>query len=262
MNDYSSIIEKVKNWAREVGRIQLEGLRQILTVASKSNEYDLVTNIDTQSERELIKRIRAAYPGHSVLAEESGMLSGDSEYLWIVDPLDGTVNYAHRYPVFCISIALQYRGEIVLGVVYAPALQELFEAIKGEGAYLNGAGLQVAEAAELNKAILATGFPYDKATDPDNNLNYFKELVPQINGIRRTGSAAYDLCNVAAGRFNGYWEFKVNRWDIAAGTLIVQEAGGKVVYLPSKKGIGLIAGNQSICDLVHGELVRVNPALL
>lgn len=261
MDGYLAILEEAKLWAREVGRIQVEGMKEILTIANKSSEYDLVTNIDTQSEQELIKRIYEEYPEHAILSEESGVLGKDSEYLWIVDPLDGTVNYAHRYPVFCISLALQYRGEVVLGVVYAPALQELFEAVKGEGAYLNGVKLQVSEITDLNKAILATGFPYDKAYDPDNNLNYFRELVPKINGIRRTGSAAYDLCNVAAGRFNGYWEFKVNRWDIAAGTLIVQEAGGKVVYLPSKKGIGLIAGNHSICDSVRRELVRVNPAL-
>lgn len=120
----------------------------------------------------------------------------------------------------------------------------------------------MAEVKELNKALLATGFPYDKAIDPENNLNYFNEVVPKINGIRRTGSAACDLCNVAAGRFNGYWEFKVNRWDIAAGILILQEAGGKVVYLPSKKGIAMIAGNETICDLIQQELVRVNPSLI
>lgn len=261
MNEYLTILEKAKLWAREVGRIQVEGLEQNIAVDCKSSEYDLVTNIDTQSEQVLINRIKEEYPEHGILAEESGVSGGDSEYLWIVDPLDGTVNYAHGYPVFCISLALQVHGEVVLGVVYAPALRELFEAVKGQGAYLNGVKLQVSEITDLNKAILATGFPYDKATDPDNNLNYFQELVPKINGIRRTGSAAYDLCNVAAGWFNGYWEFKVKRWDIAAGTLILQEAGGKVVYLPSKKGIGLIAGNQSICDLVHRELVRVNPAL-
>lgn len=261
MNEYLTILEKAKSWAREVGRIQMEGLRQNIAIGCKSSEYDLVTNIDTQSEQVLINRIKEEYPEHGILAEESGVSGGDSEYLWIVDPLDGTVNYAHRYPVFCISLALQFHGEVVLGVVYASALQELFEAVKGQGAYLNGVKLQVSEITDLNKAILATGFPYDKATDSDNNLNYFQELAPKINGIRRTGSAAYDLCNVAAGRFNGYWEFKVNRWDIAAGTLIVQEAGGKVTYLPSKKGIGLIAGNRSICDLIHRELVRVNPDL-
>lgn len=262
MKEYFTILEKVKTWVQDVGQIQLEGLKQVLTISSKSSDYDLVTNIDTQSERELITRINGEFPGSAILSEEAGTSSGNNDYLWIIDPLDGTVNYAHRYPVFCISVALQYQGEVVLGVVYAPALQELFEAVKGQGAFLNGSKLQVAEVKELSKAILATGFPYDKAIDPENNLNYFNELVPKINGIRRTGSAAYDLCNVAAGRFNGYWEFKVNRWDIAAGTLILQEAGGKVVYLPSKKGIGVIAGNETICDLVHQELIRVNPSLI
>lgn len=262
MENYSIILEKVKTWVREVGQIQLKGLEQTLTVDRKSSEYDLVTNIDIQSEQELISRIKREYPGHAILSEESGASEEDSEYLWIIDPLDGTVNYAHRYPVFCISLALQYCDETVLGVVYVPAFNELFEAVKGQGAYLNGVRLQVAEINELSKAILVTGFPYDKATDPENNLSYFNHLVPQINGIRRTGSAAYDLCNVAAGRINGYWEFKVKRWDIAAGVLIVKEAGGEAVYLPCKKWIGLIAGNESICKLIQRELVRVNPSLL
>lgn len=263
MRDYLTILNKAKAWVKEVGEFQLEGLADSnLTVNSKSSEYDLVTNIDTRSEQELIRRIKEEYPGHAILSEESGFSNDVSEYLWIIDPLDGTVNYAHHYPVFCISLALQFHGEIVLGIVYAPALRELFEAVKGQGAYLNGAKIQVGKIDELSKAILATGFPYDKATDRENNLNYFNHLVPRINGIRRTGSAAYDLCNVAAGRFNGYWEFKVNRWDIAAGVLMVEEAGGKIIYLPSKKGIGLAAGNNKICKLIHEELIKVNPELL
>ncbi len=262
MNEYLTILEKVKTWVREVGQIQLDGLKQNLTIDCKSSKYDLVTNIDTQSEQELIKRIKAEFPEHGILSEESGSTGENSEYLWIIDPLDGTVNYAHRFPVFTISLALQSRGKVILGVVYAPALQELFEAVKDQGAYLNGARLQVAEVKELSKAILATGFPYDKASDPENNLNYFNHLVPQINGVRRTGSAAWDLCNVAAGRFNGYWEFKVNRWDIAAGVLMVEEAGGGIIYLPSKKGIGLIAGNADLCKDINRELAKVNPKLL
>lgn len=262
MDDYLTILDKAKAWVKEVGAIQLEGLADHnLIVNSKSSEYDLVTNIDTRSEQELIRRIKAEYPGHAILSEESGTSSDVSEYLWIIDPLDGTVNYAHRFPIFCISLALQFHGEIVLGIVYAPALGELFETVKGQGAYLNGAKLQVGKINELSKAILATGFPYDKATDRENNLNYFNHLVPRINGIRRTGSAAYDLCNVAAGRFNGYWEFKVNHWDIAAGVLMVEEAGGEIIYLPGKKGIGLVAGNNKICKLIHEELIKVNPEL-
>lgn len=262
MDDYLTILDKAKAWVEEVGAIQLEGLTgNNLTVNSKSSEYDLVTNIDTRSEQELIRRIKAEYPGHAILSEESGISNDVSEYLWIIDPLDGTVNYAHRFPVFCISLALQYCGEVVLGIVYAPALRELFETVKGQGAYLNGVKIQVGMINELSKAILATGFPYDKATDRENNLNYFNHLVPRINGIRRTGSAAYDLCNVAAGRFNGYWEFKLNRWDIAAGVLMVEEAGGEIIHLPSKKGIGLIAGNNKICKLIYEELIKVNPEL-
>ena len=261
MVEYLAILAKVKSWVREVGQIQLEGLKQSLTVDWKSSEYDLVTNIDTRSERELINRIKAEYPEHGILSEEAGSTGEDSEFLWIIDPLDGTVNYAHGFPVFTISVALQYRAAVILGVVHAPALGELYEAAEGYGAYLNGVRLQVAQVSELNKAILATGFPYDKASDPENNLNYFNHLVPQINGVRRTGSAAWDLCNVAAGRLNGYWEFKVNRWDIAAGALMVAEAGGEIIYLPSKKGIGLIGGNPNICRQIYREMVKVNPEL-
>lgn len=126
MNEYFNTLEKVKTWVRDVGQIQLEGLKQVLTISSKSSDYDLVTNIDTVSERELINRINREFPGSAILSEEAGASGGNNDYLWIIDPLDGTVNYAHRYPVFCISVALQYRGEVVLGVVYAPALQELF----------------------------------------------------------------------------------------------------------------------------------------
>jgi myo-inositol-1(or 4)-monophosphatase len=260
MFDRMMAIDNVKKWVAEVGAIQLKRLAaNDLGIRNKSTEFDLVTDVDQQSEQILIGRIKETYPGHSVLAEESGQSSRDSEYLWIIDPLDGTTNYAHGFPIFSISVALQYQGEVILGVVYIPAPGEMFHALKGDGAFLNGNRIKVSETTELKKALLATGFPYDKAIDPNNNLNYFCHMVPQIAGIRRSGSAAYDLCMVAAGRYDGYWELKLNLWDIAAGTLMVEEAGGQIIPLSGKKGISIIAANEGLGAFILAELQKVNP---
>jgi myo-inositol-1(or 4)-monophosphatase len=262
MFDRMMVLENVKKWVIEVGEMQRLGLtRQDIGIQNKSTEFDLVTDIDRQSEMLLTGWIKKAYPDHAILAEESGRTSQDSDYLWIIDPLDGTTNYAHGYPVFGISIALQYQGETILGVVYAPVLHEMFQAVKGEGAYCNGKRLKVSSTGELKKALLATGFPYDKAVDPNNNLNYFNRMVPQIVGIRRSGSAAYDLCSVAAGRLDGYWELKLKPWDVAAGILIVRESGGHVIHFEGEKGISLIAAGEKIGGFILAELREVNPEL-
>ncbi|MCL6588966.1 MAG: inositol monophosphatase [Firmicutes bacterium] len=259
--DYETALMKVKSWLMEVGALQLQGLKADLAIRSKSNEFDLVTEIDGRSEEILVDAIRREYPDHSILSEEAGAIKNQPEYRWVIDPLDGTVNYAHRFPVFSISVALQFRGETLLGAVYVPSLNELFTALKGRGAFCNGAPIQVSPIQELSQSLLATGFPYDRATDPDNNLNYFCHIVPKIGGVLRSGSAAFDLCNVACGRVNGYWEFKLSPWDVAAGALIVEEAGGTVDYLASKKGVALIAGNRAINGLIYQELRKVSPGL-
>ncbi|HEX3046282.1 MAG TPA: inositol monophosphatase family protein [Bacillota bacterium] len=259
--DYETALKKVTSWLLGVGKLQLEGLKADLNIRSKSNEYDLVTEIDQRSEQLLVSAIQREYPDHSILSEEAGAIENKSDYVWVIDPLDGTVNYAHRFPIFCISVALQFRKETLLGAVYVPVLGELFTALKGQGAFLNHALIHVSPITQLGQSLLATGFPYDRATDPDNNLNYFCQLVPKIGGISRSGSAAFDLCNVACGRINGYWEFKLSPWDVAAGALIVAEAGGTVDYIAGKKGIALIAGNQSISGLIYQELRQVNPKL-
>jgi myo-inositol-1(or 4)-monophosphatase len=262
MLDRMKILENVKEWVAEVGEVQRRGLAgKKFGIERKSTEFDLVTDIDRQSEHLLTGWVQKEYPDHAVLAEESGRSSWESDYLWVIDPLDGTTNYAHGYPMFGISIALQFKGETILGVFFAPVLNQMFETVKEEGAYCNGKRLKVSSTSELKEALLATGFPYDKAVDPHNNLNYFNHLIPQIAGIRRSGSAAYDLCSVAAGRLDGYWELKLKPWDVAAGILMVEEAGGQVIHLEGEKEISLIASGEKLGGLILAELQRVNPGI-
>ena len=189
---------------------------------------NLVTQVDTRSEKAILKYLGTRFPGHAFLAEESGSSARTSEFLWIIDPLDGTTNYAHGYRSYCVSIALSICGTVVLGVVYDPNLDELFTAVKGRGARLNGKKFSVSPTASLSKSLLATGFPYDVRESRNNNLDHFANFALRSQAVRRAGSAALDLCHTACGRFDGYWELKLGPWDVAAGSLMVVEAGGKV----------------------------------
>ncbi|WP_425446425.1 inositol monophosphatase family protein [Dethiothermospora halolimnae] len=255
MINLNKTLEEVKDWAREVGEIQKDNFgKQDLKISSKTTEIDLVTEVDEMSEKYIIDRIRERYPEHGILSEEAGKDKENTEYMWIIDPLDGTINYAQGLPIFAISIALQYKKETVLGVVYLPMLDEMFQAIKGEGAYLNGKRLKVNDRRDLRYCVLATGFPYDRAEDDDNNVNYFSNFVPKVKGIRRMGAAAYDLANVAAGRLDGYWELKLSIWDIAAASLMIEEAGGKIKYIPNKREHSIVAGNKDICNKIYDEI--------
>lgn len=248
-------LEMTCSLARTVGEIQKANLRsKNLGVGTKSSGIDLVTEVDHYSEQYLITAIRHAYPQHAILSEEQPRQIGSSEYLWVIDPLDGTTNYAQGLPIFSISIALQYRGETIMGVVYVPLLEQMFTAARGEGAFMNGMPITVGRKTELGQSVLATGFPYDHATHADNNLNYFVHFSPRTRGIRRMGSAAFDLCNVALGTLDGYWELNLSVWDVAAGALLVEEAGGRVVYLPRHRGVSLVAGNSAICELLLAEM--------
>ena len=252
------ILSNVKDWVRKVGEIQKQNLgRENLYFETKSTAHDLVTEVDELSERYILQAIAEKYPNHSIMAEESGD-SGklESEYKWVIDPLDGTTNYAHGLPIFSISIALQFRGETVLGVVYVPMLDLLFEAIRGEKAFVNGKRLEVGKKNRLSQCLLATGFPYDKAHNKDNNIDYFSRITPQARGIRRLGSAAYDLANVAAGIYDGYWELNLKPWDVAAGILLVEEAGGKVIRLNQKRGVSIIAGNHAVAEILYKEISK------
>jgi myo-inositol-1(or 4)-monophosphatase len=190
---------------------------------------NLVTDADRQAEDCIVRTILSAHPSHRILAEERGQDgSPDSPYQWIIDPLDGTTNFAHGFPFYAVSIGLEYHGECILGVVSDPVRRELFTGIVGEGAYLNGERLCVSPIDELERSLLVTGFAYNIRETADNNLDHFSRISLRAQAIRRTGSAALDLCYVASGRFDGYWEVKLSPWDMAAGIVMVREAGGVV----------------------------------
>ncbi|AIE60014.1 inositol monophosphatase family protein [Bacillus methanolicus] len=251
-NEWNQILQHIKQWVKEAGEEQLRRMDQPVRINEKSAAIDLVTEMDIWTENFLLNKIRQHYPGHSILTEESGIHNGEEGYKWVIDPIDGTTNYAHGFPLFCISIAVQQNGDTVIGVVYVPALNELYEAVKGQGAFLNGRPIQVSSRKKLNQSVVTTGFPYDRATEPNNNVRHFVNVVTKVRDIRRTGSAAYDLCQVAAGRFDGYWELKLNPWDIEAGMLLVNEAKGKTKAVKQEKGYYVLAGNPYIFEILDG----------
>jgi len=221
--------------AREAGALLLQYFHEGIKIEYKG-DADLVTAADRASETLIRERVRQQFPSHDVLGEEQGLNDQGSDYRWYVDPLDGTTNFAHGYPVFCVSMALEHRAlehrsdagaRRVAGVVYDPTRDELFTAEQGRGAQLNGKPIHVSKAAQLKECLLATGFPSHKR-HKNPNIHFYHQITLRTHGVRRAGSAALDLCNVASGRFDGFWEFNLNPWDTAAGVLIVEEAGGKV----------------------------------
>jgi myo-inositol-1(or 4)-monophosphatase len=213
--------------AMQAGELQRERLRLPHDIAFKG-ECDLVTEVDKGCEALIVGAILERYPDHDILAEENVYTPKGSSHRWIIDPLDGTTNYAHGFPWFAVSIALEMEGELRAGVVFHTMMNELFTAIRGEGAFLNGEPIHVSARAPLKSALLATGFPYDKFQDNENNFANFERFQLKARAVRRAGSAALDLAYVAAGRFEGFWECKLKPWDVAAGTLLVEEAGGRV----------------------------------
>lgn len=224
----------LQNLALQAGEILRAGRGQRLQIDHKG-EIDLVTEIDRRSEAFLIGEIRRRFPQDGIVAEESGGHSGRACCCWYIDPLDGTVNYAHGVPAYCVSIAYA-EGEVRLGAVYDPLHDELFSAQAGQGAFLNGRPLQVADAQTLDQSLLVTGFPYDIRTNPRNNLAQYGYFALHSLGVRRLGSAALDLCYVAAGRFDGYWELHLQPWDLAAGALIASQAGARVTTVTGEAG--------------------------
>jgi len=226
-------LSDLERLARESGAILRAGYNQEHTVQHKG-VIDLVTEIDHASESFLIGEIQSQFPGSHILAEESGETSGSHEGLWHIDPLDGTVNYAHHIPVFCVSIAYALQGNITLGAVYDPLRDEMFTAERGKGAYLNGGKIQASATTELQQSLLVTGFPYDTWDTELDNFKYFERLAKKTQGVRRLGSAALDACYVGAGRFDGFWEFALRPWDIAAAGLIAEEAGARVTAVDGK----------------------------
>lgn len=248
------------NAAKEAAKIQLEYMNKDLDIQTKASEFDLVTQADTLAEAKIIEIISKEFPEHSFLAEESGEATHDSDYLWVIDPIDGTVNYAHRFPQFCCSIGLYFKGEALLGVVYDPCRDELFTVQKGQGAFLNGKKISVSKIDTLTKALLATGFPALRDDLLQKNLDYFKLFLSKCQAIRRPGSAALDLCYVACGRIDGFWELGLSPWDTAAGALMVQESGGIVTNLDNDffdfNIKGVIATNGLLHQLIKDVLDR------
>jgi len=242
--------------AKDAGRLLRDRVGTRINVDHKGS-INIVTDVDLASEKLIREAISTYYPRHQVLAEEGGLSESESEYRWIVDPLDGTTNYAHGYPVFCVSIALECKGEIVLGVVYDPMRDELFTAEQGGGAALNNRPIRVSKTAELMQGLLSTGFPYDIKTSKLTNLDHWANFAMNAQALRRDGAAALDLCYVACGRFDGFWELNLSPWDTAAGALIVSEAGGRLTdfsggafsnYKPE-----IVASN----GLVHDRMLEV-----
>lgn len=224
-------LNQIIDWAREAGTILRSGFRQKMEIRHKGPK-DLVTEMDHRSEAYLLAQIMGAFPDHAIFSEESGRLNGMHSRQWYVDPLDGTVNYAHGIPIFSVSIAYAVDGEMQFGVVYNPIDDELYAAERGQGAALNGAAIHTTGVEQLIDALLVTGFPYTTGSpDKADNLEYFNRFVKASQGMRRLGSAALDLCYVAAGRLDGYWEVGLQPYDIAAGVLILREAGGVVTRL-------------------------------
>jgi myo-inositol-1(or 4)-monophosphatase len=250
-----SYLEPAIAIARESGALLAEMFKTPLEISYK-RPLDLVTEADRRSEALIVERLYKHFPSHAVVSEEGGGQKIPSDYCWYVDPLDGTTNFAHKFPVFCVTLGLAYRDEMIAGVVYDPARGEMFTAEKGAGAFLNGQRLHVSKTAKLSESLLATGFPpFDH--NHDLNAQLFFLFTTKSHGIRRPGSAALDLCSVAAGRFEAFWELKLNSWDKAAGSLLITEAGGRVTDLaggPSKiEASEILASN----GLVHDEMLPV-----
>jgi myo-inositol-1(or 4)-monophosphatase len=244
----------LENLARQAGAILRAGYETEHQVGYKG-VIDLVTEVDHQSEKFLLGEIQKDFPGHHIFSEESGVIQGNDEDVWYVDPLDGTVNYAHHIPIFCVSIGYAAHGTVKLGAVYDPMRDEMFLAERGMGAFLNGRPLHVSSATELQRSLLVTGFPYNAWDTPQDNFANFVKFGKLSQGVRRLGSAAIDLCYVAAGRFDGFWEMALNPWDIAAGGLIAEEAGGRVTNVTG--GEDYISPPQSVVASTPGIHARM-----
>jgi len=250
------IIQAAREAALKAGRMLRENIGKSIEISYKGT-VDLVTNFDTQAQRVIFDHLSSCFPDHDYLAEEGLSQNKGAEFRWIIDPLDGTTNYAHQFPVFTVSIALEREGEVVLGLIYDPMREEMFSAVKGKGSFLNGEGIRVSAVDDLNKSLLATGFPYDIRASKVNNITHFNNFLTRVQGIRRCGSAAMDLCYVASGRFDGFWELKLSPWDMAAGALIVQEAGGLISDFQNGEftiyGAEILASN----GLIHQQIIEV-----
>lgn len=243
-DDYRLLLEAAFRMARNAGDIHMKYFRADgLEQSTKLNDSDVVTIADQEAEAVILGYIRQHFPEHGTISEESGSDRDDREWRWVIDPLDGTTNFAMGLPPFCVSIALEHLMEAVLGVVFAPYMGECFYAVRGHGAWLNGKKIHCSDKAEISKAVVATGMPYDRNDNSDNNLAEIGRMALRVRGIRRMGSAALDLCYTAAGFLDAYWELNLKRWDVAAGQLIAAEAGVIVESIRADRGHSLLASN-------------------
>ncbi|MDE7143139.1 MAG: inositol monophosphatase, partial [Muribaculaceae bacterium] len=241
-SEYRRLLAAAFEMAEKAGEIHMryfrkEGLRQ----STKLNDSDVVTAADKEADAAIRGYIHRHFPSHGIITEEAGREREDNEWRWVADPLDGTTNFAAGLPAFCVSIALERCREAVVGVVFAPYLGECFYAVRGHGAWFNGAPVRCGSNAELSKAVVATGMPYDRNDNPDNNLAEISRMVLRVRGVRRMGSAAIDLCYTAAGFLDAYWELNLNRWDVAAGQLIATEAGAVVEPIRAGRNHSVLA---------------------
>lgn len=249
ISEYREHLAAAREAAKEAGRILMEGFGRRPEVYYKGR-INLVTDVDRRSEASIVAFLHRRFPDYTILSEEGQGYDGKGAARWIVDPLDGTTNYAHAFPFFSVSIALEQEGRPCCGLVYDPLREEWFTAVRGDGAYLNGESIHVSDTAALEEALLATGFPYDMKESPDNNLDHFRNFSMRAQAVRRPGVASIDLSYVAAGRLDGFWEFKLKAWDIAAGALLVTEAGGTVSDFRG-----------SPLDIFRAEIVASNPLI-
>jgi len=253
------VLEFASATARAAGQLLCQLYRQHHSVHLKSSDIDVVTEADIAAEQLIVDAIRQEFPGHGIFSEEGlgdvHALVADSTPVWLVDPLDGTVNYAHGYPLWGVSLALSENGQILAAVTFDPLRDEIFSAQQGKGAWCNGERIQVSAVAELRQALAATGFAYKRATLVDNNLAEFSAVMPRVQGVRRAGAAVLDLAHLADGRLDGYWEMHLRPWDWAAGWLLVEEAGGKVTDIRGEPW-SLASGNIVASNgLLHAELL-------
>lgn len=253
--DPAKILSTASEIARRAGALLMEHFsRGVKTEYKGAGTVDVVTEADRNSEKLIVESLRKAFPEHGIVAEEGSRTHPNAEYLWYVDPLDGTTNFAHGFPVFCVSLGLARENQVVAGIIFDPTRNELFATARGRGASLNGKPIHVSKVKTVGESLLGTGFPSKKRHE-NPNIYFYHQLTMKSHGLRRPGSAALDLANVASGRYDGYWEFRLNPWDTAAGVLLVEEAGGKVTHVDGtafdvSKSRDVLATN----GLIHREL--------
>jgi len=251
--NYLEVAEKT---AREAGVVLLENLGKVKKIEFKAKN-SLVTEVDKLSEEIIINNIKKSFPSHDIFAEESGRHSENSDYLWLIDPIDGTTNYAHAYPFFSISIALEVKGEVEIGLVYDPVKDEMFTAEAGKGAYLNGELIKVSKSDSIEHSHVCTGFMHEIEWMIEANIKHFGNFIRRARAVRRDGSAALDVCYVACGRFDGFWELGLNPWDTAAAVLILKEAGGQVTTFSGDEYSIYIKEILASNSIIHGQMIEI-----